>query len=55
MEKLIHLCNRRGFVYSGSKIYGGLRGSFDYGPLGVQLKKNISDLWWNDFVEQRPD
>ena len=55
MEKLIHFCNRRGFVYSGSKIYGGLRGTFDYGPLGMQLKKNISDLWWKDFVEQRID
>jgi glycyl-tRNA synthetase len=55
MEKLIHFCNRRGFVYSGSKIYGGLRGTFDYGPLGMQMKKNIADLWWSDFVEQRSD
>ena len=42
-------------MFPGSKIYGGLRGAFDYGPLGGQLKKNISDLWWRDFVEQRRD
>ena len=36
-------------------MYGGLRGSYDYGPLGVQMKKNLSDLWWKDFVELRPE
>src|SRR6266700_7799916 len=51
MEKLIALCKRRGFIYQGSEIYGGLAGTWDYGPLGVQLKRNISNLWWKMFVE----
>jgi glycyl-tRNA synthetase len=55
MEKIISLCKRRGFVYPGSEIYGGLANSWDYGPLGTELKKNIKDLWWNRFVRQRDD
>ncbi len=55
MEKVVSLCKRRGFVYPGSEIYGGLANSWDYGPLGAQLKKNIKDLWWKMFVESRDD
>ncbi len=55
MEKIVSLCKRRGFVYQGSEIYGGLAGTWDYGPLGVALKKNIKDLWWKKFVESRED
>jgi len=55
MEKLISLCKRRGFIYPGSEIYGGIAGFWDYGPLGVELKKNIKDLWWNRFVSSRED
>lgn len=55
MEDIISLCKRRGFIYQGSEIYGGLSGTWDYGPLGVQLKKNITDAWWKFFVEDRED
>jgi glycyl-tRNA synthetase len=55
MENIIALCKRRGFIYQGSEIYGGLAGTWDYGPLGVMLKKNLTDLWWKMFVEERED
>src|SRR5437868_1807806 len=55
MEKVVSLCKRRGFVFPGSEIYGGLANSWDYGPLGAQLKKNIKDEWWKRFVERRDD
>lgn len=55
MEQLIALCKRRGFIYQGSEIYGGLAGTYDYGPLGVALKRNIANLWWKMFVEERED
>lgn len=55
MEKIVSLCKRRGFVYPGSEIYGGLAGVWDYGPLGVRLKNNIKDLWWKMFVDSRED
>ena len=55
MEKIISLCKRRGFVYPGSEIYGGLAGTYDYGPLGVALKNNIKNLWWKKFVDSRED
>jgi len=55
MDKIISLCKRRGFIYPGSEIYGGLANTWDYGPLGAQLKKNIKDLWWKTFVEHRLD
>jgi len=55
MEKIVSLCKRRGFVYQGSEIYGVLAGTFDYGPLGVALKKNIEHLWWRQFVDIRDD
>lgn len=67
-EKIVSLCKRRGFVFPNSEIYGGLGGSFDYGPLGMQklltlslqftgaqMKKNIRDKWWSDFVENKAD
>jgi len=53
MEKIISLCKRRGFVYPGSEIYGGLAGTWDFGPLGVALKNNIKNLWWKKFVDSR--
>ena len=55
MEKIVSLCKRRGFIFSGSEIYGGLANSFDYGPLGVELKNNIKNAWWKRFVHQRDD
>ncbi|MFZ5364590.1 MAG: glycine--tRNA ligase [Patescibacteria group bacterium] len=55
MEKLVSLCKRRGFVYPGSEIYGGLGGTYSYGPYGVELKNNIKQLWWKMFVRDRDD
>jgi len=55
MEKIISLAKRRGFIFQGSEIYGGLAGTWDYGPLGVALKNNIKKLWWKRFVEARSD
>lgn len=55
IDKIISLCKQRGFIFPGSEIYGGLANSWDYGPLGVQLKKNIKDEWWRIFVERRSD
>ena len=52
MEKLVSLCKNRGFVYPGSEIYGGLANSWDYGPLGAELKKNIKDAWWKKFITE---
>ena len=46
MEKIVSLCKKRGYVYPGSEIYGGLANTWDYGPLGVELKNNIKKLWW---------
>ena len=55
MEKVVSLCKRRGFVYPGSDIYGGLANTWDYGPYGSALKKNVKDIWWKTFVEDRDD
>jgi len=55
MEKIISLAKRRGFIYQGSEIYGGLSGTWDWGPLGVALKNNVKNLWWRMFVEERED
>ncbi|HUX35451.1 MAG TPA: glycine--tRNA ligase [Candidatus Paceibacterota bacterium] len=55
MEKIVSLCKRRGFVFPGSEIYGGLANSWDYGPLGVELKNNIKQAWWDRFVRRRSD
>ncbi len=54
MDKIVALCKGRGFVYSGSEIYGGLANSWDYGPLGVELKNNIKRAWWKKFVQESP-
>lgn len=55
MDKIVSLCKRRGFVFPGSEIYGGLANSWDYGPLGTELKNNIKNFWWDRFVRQRDD
>lgn len=55
MEKIVALCKRRGFIYHGSEIYGGLSNSWDYGPVGVELKNNIKQAWWRRFVQKRDD
>lgn len=55
MDKIVALCKRRGFIYPGSEIYGGLGGTWDYGPLGVELKRNIKNIWWKDVVQMRDD
>ena len=47
MEKIVSLCKRRGFVFPGSEIYGGLQGFYDFGPMGVEMKNNLKSLWWN--------
>ena len=54
MEKIVALCKGRGFVYPGSEIYGGLANSWDYGPLGVELKNNVKRAWWKKFVQENP-
>jgi glycyl-tRNA synthetase len=54
MEKLVALCRRRGFIFQSSEIYGGINGFWDYGPLGVELKRNIKDAWWQDMVRNPP-
>jgi len=55
MGKIVSLCKRRGFVFPNSEIYGGLAGSWDYGPLGVELKNNVKAAWWKYFVQDRED
>lgn len=55
MQKIVSLCKRRGFVFQSSEIYGGLRSAYDYGPLGVELKRNLMNLWWRDMVHSRED
>src|SRR5262245_5749450 len=50
MDKIVALCKRRGFLFQGSEIYGGLNGFWDYGPLGVELKRNVKEVWWRDMV-----
>jgi glycyl-tRNA synthetase len=55
MEKLVSLCRRRGFIFPSSEIYGGLSSCWDYGPLGVELKRNVKDAWWRAVVQQRDD
>lgn len=55
MEKVTALCKRRGFIYPGSEIYGGLSGTWDYGPMGSLLKKNLKDEWWKEMVQLRED
>lgn len=55
MDKIVALCKRRGFIYPGSEIYGGLGGTWDYGPVGSLLKKNLKDCWWREMVQKRDD
>ena len=55
MEKIVALCKRRGFIYPGSEIYSGLTGTWDYGPLGTELKRNIKSEWWRSMVQLRSD
>ncbi|EPZ42435.1 glycine--tRNA ligase [Alicyclobacillus acidoterrestris] len=54
MEQLVSLAKRRGFIFPGSEIYGGLANTWDYGPLGAQMKQNIKQVWWRQFIEQNP-
>lgn len=55
MEKIVALAKRRGFIYPGSEIYGGLANTYDYGPVGTELLRNIKNLWWKYFIQKRPD
>lgn len=55
LEDIVSLCKRRGFIYQGSEVYGGLAGTWDYGPLGVTLKNNVTNLWWKMFIDDRDD
>lgn len=55
MDKIIALCKRRGFIFAGSEIYGGLANTYDYGPAGTELLRNIRNLWWDNFVHKRSD
>ena len=55
MEKIVSLCRRRGFIFPSSEIYGGLSSCWDYGPLGVELKRNIKQAWWRAVVQERDD
>ena len=55
METIVALAKRRGFVFPGSEIYGGLANTWDFGPLGAELKRNIKNAWWDFFVHRRPD
>ena len=54
MEKIVALCKGRGFIFAGSEIYGGLANTWDYGPLGVELKNNVKRAWWKKFVQENP-
>ena len=51
MEKIVSLCKRRGFVFQSSEIYGGQAGAWDYGPIGIELKKNIQNAWWKEMTQ----
>src|SRR6185369_7934511 len=55
MDRIVSLCKRRGFLFQGSDIYGGLQGFWDYGPLGVELKRNVKEAWWRDMVTGHDD
>mgnify|MGYP003524858530 FL=1 len=55
LKDLVSLCKRRGFIFPGSEIYDGLANTWDYGPYGIELKRNIKNLWWKKFVSSRPD
>ena len=55
MEDIVSLCKRRGFIWQGSDVYGGMAGTWDFGPLGTTLKKKVTDAWWKYWVEDRED
>ena len=55
LDQLVSLCKRRGFIFPGSEIYGGLANTWDYGPLGVELKNRLKRHWWDTFVRKRED
>ena len=55
MDKIVSLARRRGFIFQSSEIYGGLSGCWDYGPLGVELKRNVKQAWWQAMVQERDD
>ena len=55
MEKIVSLCKRKGFIYQSAELYGGLNGCWDYGPLGVEMKRNLKDYWWRRHVQERED
>src|SRR5437879_11079161 len=55
MDKIVSLCKRRGFLFQGSDLYGGLQGTWDYGPMGVELKNNVKRVWWRANVYERDD
>ena len=55
MDKIISLSKQRGFVFQSSEIYGGLKSAYDYGPLGVELKRNLMNEWWRSMVHERED
>ncbi|MCK5182426.1 MAG: glycine--tRNA ligase, partial [Dehalococcoidia bacterium] len=55
MEKIVSLCKRRGLIFPSSEIYGGLASCWDYGPMGVELKRNVKDAWWKTIVHERAD
>ena len=54
MDKIVALCKNRGVIFAGSEIYGGLANTWDYGPLGVELKNNVKKAWWKKFVQESP-
>ena len=55
MEQIVSLCKRKGFIFQSSEIYGGLNGCWDYGPLGVELKRNVQDAWWRAMTVEEDD
>ena len=55
MDKIVNVCKQYGFIFQGSEIYGGLANTWDYGPLGVELKNNIKKAWWKRFIEESPN
>ena len=55
LEDIVSLCKRRGFIFPGSDVYGGMAGTWDFGPLGVSLKRNIMQEWWSFWVDKRDD
>ncbi len=55
MEELVSLCKRRGFIFQSNDIYGGVKGLYDYGPMGVELKNNLKQSWWKSMIYERDD